>query len=221
MTEIGDITAIIVNYKTIELTKKAIWSLHGHYPKMPVIVLDNNSDDNSKNELDKLAAEIPALAVYFLEDNIHHGPGMHAGIKKAASEWILLFDSDCILFRKGLLELMCRQTTGNVYAIGKELKVNKEGHAAGKEEEAFRYIHPHCALINKDKYLTLPPFEKHGAPCLKNYIAAVKNGYEFKNFPVEDYVYHFGRGTVNITGYNLGFKSKLDLIKTRVKRLFN
>ncbi|HEX2983879.1 MAG TPA: glycosyltransferase family 2 protein [Ignavibacteriales bacterium] len=218
--DINNITAVIINYRTIELTKRAIWSLNGHYPQMPVIVLDNNSGDNSKAELEKLAKEIPQLTAYYLDSNIHHGPGMHEGIKKAITDWVLLFDSDCILYRKGLIEMMSFQANGDVYAIGKKLAVNKDGFSPAKDEGAYGYIHPHCALVNKKKYLTLPPFEKHGAPCLTNYIQAQKQGYGLKDFPVEEYVYHLGRGTVNITGYNLGAKSKLDLAKNKIKRWF-
>lgn len=220
MIDITNITAVIVNYRTIELTKKAIWSLRGHYPQMPVIVLDNNSGDSSKTELENIAKEIPQLILYYLNSNIHHGPGMNEGIKKAAADWILLFDSDCILFRKGLLEQMSSQITGNTYAIGKKMLVNKDGFNAEKREKAWEYIHPHCALINKEKYLLLPSFERHGAPCLKNNMAAAQNGYELRNFPVEEYVFHLGRGTVNVTGYNLGIKSKFEFVKTMIKRFF-
>jgi glycosyltransferase involved in cell wall biosynthesis len=218
--DIKNITAVIINYRTIELTKRAIWSLNGHYPQMPVIVLDNHSGDNSKAELEKLAKDIPQLTAYYLDSNIHHGPGMHKGIKKAAADWILLFDSDCILYRKGLIEMMSFHANGDVYAIGKKLAVNEDGFSPAKDEEAYGYIHPHCALIDKEKYLTLPPFEKHGAPCLANYLEAQKQRYGLIDFPVEEYVYHLGRGTVNITGYNLGAKSKFDLAKNKIKRWF-
>jgi glycosyltransferase involved in cell wall biosynthesis len=220
MIDINDITAVIINYRTIELTKMAIWSLNGHYPKMPVLIIDNNSGDNSKPELEKLSAEIPSLKIQFQESNIHHGPGMDEGIKKAFTKWILLFDSDCILYRNGLIEKMAEKASGETYAIGKKMIVNDYGFIAEGSEKGYAYIHPHCALINKEKYLTLSPFEKHGAPCLANFIAAGEKNYELVGFPVEDYVYHFGRGTVNKTGYNLGIKSKWEFALIKLKRMF-
>jgi hypothetical protein len=103
------------------------------------------------------------------------------------------------------------------YMIGPLVHVDADGFNIDREQlDAVRYIHPHCALVRYRLYTDLPPFEKHGAPCLRNQIAAADSGYQVQGFPVQDYVFHRGRGTVQKTGYQLGWQSKL----IQMKRFF-
>ena len=60
---------------------------------------------------------------------------------------------------------------------------DKRGHNVETEADGYRYIHPHSLLLKRKLYLELPPFEKHGAPCLKNMIAAADAGYGLIEFP--------------------------------------
>ncbi len=216
------ITAIIVHYKTYDLTKKAIWSLHSLYENLEIIVLDNFSDDGSNEKLLKLTDEIPKLKLVSSSRNIHHGPGMDKLINENVnSEWFLTFDSDCIAFRKNFIELMIEQIGENTYGVGEKLYLDSDGFMSVDKTNSYEYIHPYCALFNKKKYLQLPPFEKHGSPCLTNEIEASKKGYALKDFPACDYVYHQWRGTAGTHGYKLGIKSKMQFVKWKTKKLLN
>jgi hypothetical protein len=71
-------------------------------------------------------------------------------------------------------------------------------------------------LLRRRTYLTLPPFRRHGAPCLHNMRAAVAAGLRLAHVPVEEYVQHEGRGTAGRYGYGLGWKGKLNHVLNRL-----
>lgn len=71
-----DVSIIIVNYNTIELTKQCIFSIDSHITGIDfqVIVVDNNSDDNSVKIITDnfpdvifITTLIPLLVYYLLE----------------------------------------------------------------------------------------------------------------------------------------------------------
>jgi hypothetical protein len=83
--------------------------------------------------------------------------------------------------------------------------------------DAAPYVHPHCALVDVATYLELPPFERHGAPCLRTMQAAHARGLEVADVSVADWSYHIGRGTVERYGYALGWRSRLAQLKRRIR----
>ncbi|MGD8778221.1 MAG: glycosyltransferase family 2 protein [Ignavibacteria bacterium] len=215
------ITSVIVHYKTYELTHRAIWSLHSLYDGLEIIVVENNSNDGSREKLQNLQKHVPNLKLLLSEKNLHHGPGLNKAIHSCNSEWILTFDSDCIAFRKGFIEEMISKIDNKTYAVGEMIYLDEDGFMSEETKKNYKYIHPYCALFRKEKYLSLPPFKKHGSPCLENEIEAVKKGFELKHFPAYDYVYHQWRGTAGKHGYQLGIKSKLQFLKWKAKKIIN
>lgn len=206
----SSVTAVIVNYKTPDLTEKAIRSLFRFYPSLHVILIDNEGNSDSASYFKKLQNEIPTLNYFPQEKNLHHGPGMNLGIKSAETDWVLIFDSDCEVIKTGLLEdLFSLIDSESVYMIGQKDTVDENGKDLRNGETGFGYIHPKCALVRKSIYINLQPFEIHGAPCLKNEKEAAVKGFKLIEFPVKDYVFHLGRGTVNRFGYKLGLWEKV------------
>ncbi len=215
------LTAVIVHYKTYDLTKKAIWSLHSLYEKLDIVVIDNFSNDGSYEKLGMLRKEIPNLNLMLSDKNLHHGPGLDKAIKNIQSNWILTFDSDCIAFRKNFIEEMISEIEDKTYAVGEMIFLDSNGFMSDDQENSFKYIHPYCALFNREKYLQLPAFEKHGSPCLNNEIEAAKKGFILKHFPAYEYVFHQWRGTAGKYGYKLGIKSKMQFIKWKTKKILD
>lgn len=215
----GNITAAIVNYGTPRLTRMAVWSLRTAYPDLPIVVVENGSPDDSADVLRQLRDEAEHLTVLESDRNLHHGPGLDLAIRHIDTEWVLLFDSDCILYRGGLLEAMLAESP-DAYLIGERLQVDELGYGASSDGDGplHPYVHPKCALVRRSEYLGLPPFEKHGVPCLRNQITAAEKGHALTHFPVVDYVYHIGRGTAGTYGYNLGLKGMLWEIRHRFRR---
>ena len=211
------IATLIIHYKTYALTQQALWSFYEAYPQMPLYVVENASQDGSLEQLEALKTEISTLHILPQKHNLHHGPGMDFGIHSIDANYILLLDSDCILYRKGLIEsLLATAIKENAYLVGRLQTVDKDGFDA--INGLISYIHPHCALLHKAEYLQLPPFEKHGAPCLRNQVVAASLHKNLIDFPVHDFVYHIGRGTVTSEGYGLGVKEKLKMLFRKIKR---
>jgi hypothetical protein len=71
-------------------------------------------------------------------------------------------------------------------------------------------------LVKRESYLSLPPFVRHGAPCLANMRAAAAQGLTLSNFPVEEYVHHEGRGTASRHGYKLGVRGKINHVLNKL-----
>ncbi len=217
----GRVAAAIVNHGTPDLTRMAVWSLRGHYPDLPITVVESGSADDSAERLRALADEVRPFTLVECAHNVHHGPGLDLAIRAMDAEWALVFDSDCILYRPGLLEAMLALPAApGAYMIGDVVTIDAMGYRPdGGAQETWAYVHPRCALVRRATYERLPPFEKHGVPCLANEKAAAAQGHPLVHFPVDAYVYHFGRGTAARHGYRLGWKGRLWELRHRLRRL--
>jgi hypothetical protein len=216
-----DTTAVIVNYGTPDLTRAAAWSLRSLYRDLPIVIVDNPSSHDSRSELAALGKEVGGVTLMTPAENLHHGPGLDYALHRVTTSWVLTFDSDCIAYRRGFLEGMrsAADADRDSYMVGQLHLVDSSGFdiAAGSIE-AHAYIHPKCALVRREAYLVLPPFERHGAPCLANERAAAAEGLSLLDFPVRDYVYHLGEGTVRRFGYGLGAASRLARLRRVLRR---
>lgn len=209
-----DITAVIVNYRTPTLTHAAVWSLRSQYPELPVLLIDNASPPADRARLQETAAQAGGTHLIMNEENVHHGPAMHQGVLRCNTRSALLFDSDCIAFRAGFLELMQQELRSGAYICGALQQVDAFGYNVPAGPDSIPYAHPSCALIDVETYKKLPPFEKHGAPCISNQKAAYQQGFTAAHFDVSSYVYHIGRGTVEATGgYHLGMRGYLNKLR--------
>ena len=220
---IPSISVVIINHKTIELTKKAIKSIYNFYQSIPILVIDNGSKNESRNQLKEMANKIPVLNLIFLKENINHGPALDLAFKKVQTDWILTFDSDCEMFKRDLIEDIFQQVTSNTYAIGKKNEYDELGFSFTGFGKKVDYIHPSCGIYNCRKYFKLSPFFNHGSPCINNMIDANKYKSQFQliDFSVENYVYHLGAGTVSHYGYNLNYISKFRFIKWKYRNFLN
>ncbi|MFC0344686.1 glycosyltransferase family 2 protein [Epilithonimonas hispanica] len=91
-----DISIIIVNYNTLNLTKKAIDSIFEYSPKnldIEVVVVDNASTDGSKDYF-----EHDSRIIYIYSDeNLGFGRANNIGINKSDAKYIFLLNSDAYL----------------------------------------------------------------------------------------------------------------------------
>ena len=212
-------TAVIINFRTPGLTRRAYTTLRSFYPDLPVLLIDNGSGERSLEELAELARENPTTTALLANDrNIHHGPAMHQALMQLRSDHIFFLDSDCAVVRGGLLEemvaLLSRSATA--YAVGKMTWMNARGFDVPSHAGGMPYIRPPCMVIKRNLYLALPPFERHGAPCLRNMAAAHEKKLELVDFPVEEFVRHKGRGTAERHGYRLGLKGRLNHLLNKI-----
>lgn len=102
-------SVIVLNYygeKVIEDTLNSL--LKQNYPqnKYEIIVVDNNSKDNSKEILTRYSKENPKMKIFFLNKNLGFSKGNNVGIKKARGEYVALLNNDCVVEKNWLGELV-------------------------------------------------------------------------------------------------------------------
>lgn len=216
---VASVSAVIINFQTPDLTKRAVYSFRKFYPAVPLLLIDNGSSDQSVVSLRELSFEAPGTTELIVNGrNLHHGPAMHQAMTLRSEEYVLFIDSDCEILRGGILELMLEAlgSTPGGYAAGKQTFMNRRGFDIPESPGAIPYLRPICLLVDRRLYLTLPPFMKHGAPCLANMKAAAEQGLRLCPVPVDDYVRHLGRGTAARFGYRLGLRGKWNHILNKM-----
>jgi glycosyltransferase involved in cell wall biosynthesis len=200
---------------TADLLKVAIQTLRTKYPQLSLLVVDNGSEDGSINYLlDLQKNDFKNTKVIFNKTNFHHGPAMDQAIRYVSSPYILFLDSDTETFQQGWIELMIEliEKDINNYVVGKKVYMDKRGFDMLNSEMGIPYIRPICMLVRRELYLKLPPFIRHGTPCLSNMRTAAQKNYGIIDFPVDKYINHHGRGTASRFGYQLGWRGKLNYI---------
>lgn len=215
----SSVTAVIINFKTPDLTRRAVESFRSFYPALPLLLIDNGSGDESGNVLDRLRVMSPDNTVVVKNElNRHHGPAMDQALRMLETPFVLFLDSDCEVLQGGFVEAMVAraQEDQHNYIVGQKVFMNDRGFDVSEQPGAHPYIRPICMLVRRELYLQLPQFERHGAPCLANMRAARASGFGLIHLPVEQFVYHEGRGTASRHGYRLGWKGRLNHLMNKI-----
>jgi len=91
-----DVSIIIVNYNTINLTKQCLDSIFEHTKDitLQIIVVDNNSTDDSVKILGNLYSNIEIISN---DVNIGYGRATNIGIKNAIGKYIFFLNSDTLI----------------------------------------------------------------------------------------------------------------------------
>ncbi len=206
------VCTVVINFQTPDLLLTTVNSFRKFYPDSPLLIIDNGSKDDSVTVIKEIKNKSEQnTQTIFLKENIYHGPAMHLAVQKINQKYIFFLDSDTETFKGGFLEQMIAtlESSDKIYGTGRFLTVNKRGFQVKK---GISFPAPAYMMIKKELYNYFPPFEHHGMPVLKNFVSALKQGYNFKEFPIEDYINHLWRGTAGKFGYGLGLKAKLDYI---------
>jgi glycosyltransferase involved in cell wall biosynthesis len=219
---VDQITALIVNYKTRDLTGRAIESFRQHYADVPLILIDNGSRDESTDLLREMEHRYRNVSVVINEHNRYHGPAMDQGITLARTPYVFTLDSDAEVIQGGFLEQMADAFLDQrVYALGELRYKNRFGYTYGyvtsdgftdrarpENRRRIPYAHPYAMLLDRMKYQRLHPFVHHGAPCIKNMRHAKKVGYLVRHFPIGAFVIHHFEGTSAQHGYGVRVRSR-------------
>lgn len=202
------ITAVIVSFNRVELLQRAYESIR-KFSDMPVIIVEGSDPTN------ECYAYAQSIAAYNTEiiiagKNIGHGKGMHVGIGKAMTKYVLLMDSDAQIINGDVIQDMMSLLGPNDFGIGQVVPVNPDGTNVGEDYPDFiPYLHPHFAIIDRGIYMMIPNFVHHGAPCIHTmeYLNNFKK-FGLVDFPVSQYVNHEGRGTrsLNPEGFLKGWE---------------
>ncbi len=102
-----DVSVVIVNYKTKELTAQAIETLVHHCPWLlergQIIVVDNASQDDS---ITFLKSMFPFVTFIVNAKNTGFSGGNNVGLKEAKGKYILLLNSDTITIEDAITPLV-------------------------------------------------------------------------------------------------------------------
>jgi hypothetical protein len=175
---ISDITAISVTYNTKELIERAYNSIRLSHPLMKVIIIDGSDRFNPcYNYLESIRNAY--TEIIHTDKNIGHGRGMDLGIHKISTKYALIFDSDIIML-KSPVEEMLLMMQDDTYGIGWVYEIGVDGFDFGtpgrNHKIAIPYLHPYFQLINIDNYEKFAPYCHHGAPCYKTMIDIYNKG---------------------------------------------
>lgn len=101
-----DLSIIILNYNTRELTLKALRSVYASRTgyQFEVILIDNASSDSS---VEKIREEFPQVQLIENEENVGFAKANNQGMRIATGRYILLLNSDTIV-QADTLEIMIR-----------------------------------------------------------------------------------------------------------------
>ncbi|MDD4970791.1 MAG: glycosyltransferase family A protein [Paludibacter sp.] len=197
-----DVTVLICQRKTKNITQLCLESLLRFYPDIPILVVDGNSQDDSTLYLDYKSIICPNVKVWHRTAELNsHGVTMNEAIHGyITTEYVLLMDSDVITMRYGYIEGMLQQMKEHrmsekpMYATGTLMLVTRQNFACGAPDnisDVLRYAHPSCSLYHVPTYKSLnAPFTDHGAPCVYNMLAAESHGLIIGYWPVDKYVAH-------------------------------
>lgn len=181
------ITVITVNYNTPEYLERLLESFRRFYD-IPVLVIDGSNKENYEKikNFDKRFS----ISLMHFPYNIHHGPGLLLASKQVKTDRFLFLDSDMIIHSGEWLEMMDKELKKESYGIGdiqKEyymtvvsdsqprvtmqmIRTNRGRRLTPRQSTVkvwVDYLHPVCALINKNVYLKYPGPIKGGAPLIE------------------------------------------------------
>jgi glycosyltransferase involved in cell wall biosynthesis len=196
---LDDVAVVIVNHKTLDLTRQCLESLRNFYSDVLVYLVDNGSNDAS-TEYVKNCKDSHVVSV--LNDvNSGHGGALHQATELCQQRYLFTLDSDTIVRRGGFLEAMRAEfdKEPSPYAVGYECETDQNGYNTytGK---GVRYIHPFASMYDLWTYRTLRPFIHHGAPAIENMIDANVRMLGLVNFPITRYIEHLEGGTSRRVG---------------------
>jgi GT2 family glycosyltransferase len=100
------LSIIVVNYNGERFVEDCVRSiLSSTYPNFEIILVDNNSTDQSIRKLEEFRKDSRFKPVY-LTENLHYAGGNNVGISHSTGEYVLFLNSDTVLEKNCLDELV-------------------------------------------------------------------------------------------------------------------
>lgn len=102
------ISIIILNYKLPEMTCACINSIIEHTQNVDyeIVLVDNGSQDNSKNIFDSNLSKISNINIIYSDINLGFGMGNNLGVNKATGDYIFILNNDTLFYENSLKILL-------------------------------------------------------------------------------------------------------------------
>lgn len=173
-----DLSILIVNYNTRELTLDALRSVYRSQTKytFEVILIDNHSTDGS---VEAIKEEFPQVKIIENQENVGFAKANNQGIRRAAGRYILLLNSDTII-QPDTLEIMLRfmDQHPNIGASGCKVvlpdgsldKACRRGFPTPSASFYYAFglakLFPHVPKFNQYQLSYLDPDDDYPVDCL-------------------------------------------------------
>ena len=149
-----DVSVIIVNYNTPELTIACIKSVFNKTKDLlyEIILIDNDSSDNS---FELFKTEFDSVNLMSLNKNVGFGRANNKAAEKACGKYLFFLNSDTILLNNSLLMFFkfmeANNLKGNIGALGTILLDNKENptHSSGTFPVMWQFLERKLKLNKK------------------------------------------------------------------------
>lgn len=151
------LSIIIVSYNTAELTKKCIQSIcdasNNNIHLFEIIVIDNNSADESIKYIKLLQKQYKNIKLIELESNIGFGAANNVGIENAHGKYILLLNSDTFVHDHAIEQLLdfYQKNEDRIHFLGGKL-LNTNGSAQPSAAPFYSLPIIFAALFLKGDY---------------------------------------------------------------------
>lgn len=147
-------------------------------------VWDNASPDLSLQVLERFAGDLPGLRIHRSPSNLGHGPALDRLLRgPIRGRWVLVLDTDTEVL-DDLTTLLTLVDQGAVFA----------GQIHPDPPQLYAYL---ChLLLDREAYLSLPPFNANGAPGLAYFAAVEALGLPWIRWRFQGLVRHYGQGSL-------------------------
>jgi GT2 family glycosyltransferase len=217
-----DISIIIPVFNQWAFTEECLTSLYKTlFPQhdLEIIVVNNNSTDETLEQLYLWEKKWPAIKIFSLKDNLGFSPACNYGADMSTASHLLFLNND-IICQEGWLEPLVQELKNpNVGIVGPKLlypdsnKINhagyvlskgvfqaiyhnKDGNFAGvNKKRDYQALLGACILLSKDLFNSLGKFSLGGLEDIDLCLKAKKLGLVSRYVP-ESVLYHHGSVTL-------------------------
>jgi GT2 family glycosyltransferase len=183
----NDVSIILVNYNTKEITTDCIRSIFQNTKgiKFEIIVVDNNSSDGS---VEYLKREFNGKIKLIKSDvNLGFGGGANIGIKESTGKYVLLLNTDTVILDntiKNMFDFMEGEENKDVAVIGVVL-IDENGNAL----QSYGEFLPFKVGINEFIFKAFLPKKLNRAILKNEKVEEFKTGlFQNKRFVEVDYI---------------------------------
>ena len=183
----NDVSIILVNYNTKEITTDCIRSIFQNTKgiKFEIIVVDNNSSDGS---VEYLKREFNGKIKLVESDvNLGFGGGANIGIKESTGKYVLLLNTDTVILDntiKNMFDFMEEEENKDVAVIGVVL-IDENGNAL----QSYGEFLPFKVGINEFIFKAFLPKKLNRAILKNEKVEEFKTGlFQNKRFVEVDYI---------------------------------
>ena len=184
------LSVLVLSYNRLNELKRNLIYYVSNLKNVPIVVVDNNSSDGSKDYLSQLSDSYDVLKVILSEKNLGVAEGRNAGRRTLKTEYILHIDDDLFIEKKDVNKLLdFMESNKNVGVVSPKIVHEKSGlvqNCHGDKTKRVGNYHGACHLVRLEAMKQVgdvDPKCSFGGEELDYSIRMRKNGFEVYFLP--------------------------------------